>query len=57
MVVGSEVQAFLRGDVQQVNVEAIEAAAKKQGMVTMLQDGVLKACEGITTLEEINRVI
>lgn len=57
MVVGSEVQAFLRGDVQQVNVEAIEAAAKKQGMVTMLQDGVLKACEGVTTLEEINRVI
>jgi type II secretory ATPase GspE/PulE/Tfp pilus assembly ATPase PilB-like protein len=57
MVVGNEVQAFLRGDVQQVNVEAIEAAAKKQGMVTMLQDGVLKACEGVTTLEEINRVI
>ena len=57
MIVGNEVQAFLRGDVQQVNVEAIEAAAKKQGMVTMLQDGVLKACEGITTLEEINRVI
>lgn len=57
MIVGNEVQAFLRGDAQQVNVEAIEAAAKKQGMVTMLQDGVLKACEGITTLEEINRVI
>lgn len=57
MVVGDEVQAFLRGDVQQVNAEAIEAAAKKQGMVTMLQDGILKACEGITTLEEINRVI
>lgn len=57
MIVGDEVQAFLRGDVQQVNAEAIEAAAKKQGMVTMLQDGILKACDGITTLEEINRVI
>lgn len=57
MIVGGEVQAFLRGDAQNVNVDAIEAAAKKQGMVTMLQDGVLKACAGITTLEEINRVI
>lgn len=57
MAVGGQVQAFLRGDAQNVNVDAIEAAAKKQGMVTMLQDGVLKACAGVTTLEEINRVI
>jgi len=57
MLVVGEVQAFLRGDAKNVNVEAIEAAAKKQGMVTMLQDGVLKACAGVTTLEEINRVI
>jgi type II secretory ATPase GspE/PulE/Tfp pilus assembly ATPase PilB-like protein len=32
---------------------AIEQAAIKEGMVTILQDGVLKALQGITTLEEI----
>ena len=31
--------------------------AIKQGMVTMLQDGILKAAEGITSLEEVLRVI
>lgn len=30
--------------------------AKKQGMVTMKQDGILKVLEGITTIEEILRV-
>lgn len=57
MVVSNDIAAFLRGDVQQVNAEAIELVARKDGMVTMLQDGILKACQGITTLEEINRVI
>lgn len=57
MVVNNDIAAFLKGDVAQVNAEAIEAVAKKSGMVTMLQDGVLKACEGVTTLEEVNRVI
>jgi type II secretory ATPase GspE/PulE/Tfp pilus assembly ATPase PilB-like protein len=33
--------------------EAIEQAAIKEGMVTILQDGVLKALEGLTPLEEI----
>lgn len=57
MVVSESIAAFLRGDETQVNAEAIEAVAKKQGMVTMLQDGILKACEGVTTIEEVNRVI
>ena len=30
--------------------------AQQQGMVTMYQDGLLKALEGITSVEEINRV-
>lgn len=30
--------------------------AKNQGMVTMYQDGLLKALEGITSVEEVNRV-
>ena len=40
-----------------VHTEAIEATAKKHGMVTLLQAGVLAALRGETTLEEVNRVI
>jgi len=35
----------------------IEQAAIKSGMCTMLQDGILKVIAGITTLEEIYRVV
>lgn len=35
---------------------AIQQAAIAQGMVTMRQDGYLKALAGLTTLEEVNRV-
>lgn len=34
----------------------IEEQAKKEGMITMLQDGFLKALEGLTTIEEVLRV-
>jgi len=34
----------------------IETQAKKEGMVTMRQDGYLKALAGITTIKEVNRV-
>jgi len=30
--------------------------AKRQGMITMQQDGILKALNGITTIEEVLRV-
>ena len=51
------IQKFLRGDVEDVHTEAIEKAAKEDGMVTLLQAGVLAALRGETTLEEVNRVI
>jgi len=35
---------------------AIQKAAQQQGMVTMRQDGYLKALAGMTTLLEVNRV-
>jgi type II secretory ATPase GspE/PulE/Tfp pilus assembly ATPase PilB-like protein len=57
MVVNDEIQAFLRGDVTEVNAEVIEKVARKNGMITLTQDGILKAIAGTTTLEEINRVI
>ena len=33
--------------------EAIEAQARKEGMLTMLEDGIYKAARGITSLEEV----
>jgi type II secretory ATPase GspE/PulE/Tfp pilus assembly ATPase PilB-like protein len=57
MLITGNIQAYLRGEQKDVNSDAIEATARQQGMVTMLQDGILKACDGLTTIEEINRVI
>jgi len=57
MVVTEDIQRFLRGDEDEIHSELIEAAAKKGGMVTLLQVGVLAALKGETTLEEINRVV
>jgi type IV pilus assembly protein PilB len=34
----------------------IQDQARREGMITMLQDGYLKALNGITSLEEVNRV-
>jgi type II secretory ATPase GspE/PulE/Tfp pilus assembly ATPase PilB-like protein len=31
----------------------MQEIAVKQGMVTMVQDGILKALDGITTVEEV----
>lgn len=57
MVVNEEVQKFIRGDILDVHTESIEAAARKAGMVTLLENGVLAALRGETTLEEVNRAI
>ncbi len=38
------------------SVEVLKTAAKKQGMLTMMEDGFIKAKNGITTIEEIIRV-
>jgi type II secretory ATPase GspE/PulE/Tfp pilus assembly ATPase PilB-like protein len=57
MVVGDEIQKFLRGDEADVHTEIIESAARKAGMVTLLEQGVLAALHGETTLDEINRAI
>lgn len=35
----------------------IEEQAKREGMITMLEDGIIKAAQGITTIEEILRVV
>ena len=35
----------------------IEAQARKEGMLTMLEDGIYKAARGMTSIEEVLRVI
>jgi type II secretory ATPase GspE/PulE/Tfp pilus assembly ATPase PilB-like protein len=40
-----------------VTTQSLEEAASKSGMITMLQDGMLKVIAGQTTLAELNRVI
>jgi type II secretory ATPase GspE/PulE/Tfp pilus assembly ATPase PilB-like protein len=37
--------------------DALEAQAKKEGMLTMFQDGLYKAARGITSLEEVLRAV
>jgi type II secretory ATPase GspE/PulE/Tfp pilus assembly ATPase PilB-like protein len=41
----------------EITTEILEAQAVKEGMQTMLQDGVLKAIAGLTTIEEVYRVV
>jgi type IV pilus assembly protein PilB len=41
----------------QASISDIRAAAVKAGMVTMQQDGILKALDGTTTLEEVKTII
>lgn len=57
MVVNEEIQKFLRGDEADIHTEVIESVARKSGMVTLLERGVLAALRGETTLDEINRAI
>jgi type IV pilus assembly protein PilB len=37
--------------------DQIEAQAKKEGMLTMVEDGIYKAALGLTTIEEVLRVV
>ena len=53
MDVSEEIQSLI---VKHATSAELQRAAIAQGMVTMRQDGYLKALGGITTLEEVNRV-
>lgn len=41
---------------EQVSASHIEELAIEQGMITMIQDGLLKALDGLTSVEEVLRV-
>lgn len=51
------VQAILKLDQHHITTDMIHEEAMKDGMLTMLQDGVLKVIAGETTLEEVYRVV
>lgn len=53
MDVNEEIQRLI---VQRATSSEIQRQAQMQGMVTMRQDGYLKVLQGVTTIEEVNRV-
>ncbi len=57
LVVSDEISDFLRGSVAEANAKKIEGVAKRNGMLTLEQKGLLMALNGTTTLEEVSRVI
>lgn len=57
LLVTEPIQRFIRGDVQDINTQAIEATARESGMLTLEQKGVLAALRGETSIGEIGRVI
>ena len=57
MVVNDAIQKFLRGDILEVHTEVIDQTARENGMVSLLEHGILAVLRGDTTLDEVNRVI
>lgn len=57
MLMTPGVQQLLRLPPNQITTDMLEQKAREDGMITMLQDGVLKAIAGRTTLEEVYRVV
>jgi type II secretory ATPase GspE/PulE/Tfp pilus assembly ATPase PilB-like protein len=51
--VGDDVAAILT---DKVDEDDLRKVAKAQGMITMKQDGFLKVLQGLTTIEEVERV-
>ena len=51
------VQQILKLPANQISTELLEKKAVEEGMRTMLHDGILKVIQGITTLEEVYRVV
>lgn len=58
MLMDDGLQTLLKKPVAQITTTEIEEKAVLDGrMLTMLQDGILKAIEGLTSLEEVYRVV
>lgn len=57
LLVTESIQRFIRGEIKDINVSEVQQAAQRDGMLTMMQDGLLRVLRGETSLEEINRVL
>lgn len=57
LVMSPKVQDILKKPDNEITTEQLQAAAIDGGMRTMLQDGVLKAIAGLTSIEEVYRVV
>lgn len=57
LVMTPGVQKLLAQPAGQITTEGLQAQAVADGMRTMLQDGILKAIAGQTSLEEVYRVV
>jgi len=52
--VTSSIKELMMGN---ATADAIETQARKEGMLTMSEDGIFKAAQGLTSIEEVLRVI
>lgn len=58
LLMHDNIMKFISGEAKDVNAAAIRrTAVEENGMVSMLQKGVIKALNGETTLAEVNRVL
>lgn len=54
LIVNDEIREMIS---RRASEHAIRKAARNAGMHTLMEDGILKAAEGLTTLEEVVRVV
>jgi type II secretory ATPase GspE/PulE/Tfp pilus assembly ATPase PilB-like protein len=57
LVMTPGVQQLLKLPPNEITTESLQGKAVEEGMRTMLHDGLLKAISGVTTLEEVFRVV
>ena len=53
MVVSSPIRELIN---RKASHDELAAAARAEGMITIRQDGIAKALQGLTTVEEVMRV-
>lgn len=52
-VMNKEIEQLI---LESASISALQEAAKRAGMISVQQDGVLRAIEGLTTIEEVERI-
>lgn len=52
LVINDEIRKLI---IEQVNTSAIRTAAKRSGMMTLRDSGLIALCNGLTTVEEVTR--